>query len=215
MNDVTVACSCGREMLIDPLRGRGSFKCGCGARVRVRIPRKPQCGGIPGDKGVRCVGTPVRESADVGIFLCRKHLQAYREHIDELEDIARSAEDRYTELYHLERAQRSQAERDRRETLIDEARAQGRLVVYYIRIGDLIKIGTTTNLKRRMDHLQPDELLATEPGHLDLERQRHLQFDHLRLKPRSERFRMEPELLDHIAMVRERYGEPKDRFSAA
>ena len=49
-------------------------------------------------------------------------------------------------------------------------------VVYYIRFGDRIKIGTTGNLTGRLMTLPHDELLATEPGGIELEKQRHRQF---------------------------------------
>ena len=42
---------------------------------------------------------------------------------------------------------------------------QGRIlmagIVYLIRNGDLHKIGTTTNLQRRMKQLKPDEIVKT------------------------------------------------------
>ena len=40
-------------------------------------------------------------------------------------------------------------------------------IVYYMRIGDRVKIGTTTNLKRRRAEINPEELMATEPGWYD------------------------------------------------
>jgi hypothetical protein len=73
-------------------------------------------------------------------------------------------------------------------------------------MGDVIKIGTTTNLKRRLVFLLPDEILAIEPGDRELERKRHKQFIHLRV--RGERFRPGQDLLDHIAAVVEANGPP-------
>lgn len=69
----------------------------------------------------------------------------------------------------VERVARSDAKRAAR-------RAAG--VVYYIRLGDHIKIGTTRDLQRRMHQLCVDAtaLLATEPGGIDVERERHAQF---------------------------------------
>lgn len=71
-------------------------------------------------------------------------------------------------------------------------------VVYYIRFGDRIKIGTTGDLRGRMSALPHDEVLAIERGDRDLERERHGQFAHLRLTPRGEWFRTAPDLLAHI-----------------
>ncbi|MEU0941065.1 GIY-YIG nuclease family protein [Embleya sp. NPDC005971] len=47
-NQAVVACGCGRNMALDARRGRGAYRCGCGARTKVSIPT-PQ--------GTRCVGT--------------------------------------------------------------------------------------------------------------------------------------------------------------
>lgn len=49
-------------------------------------------------------------------------------------------------------------------------------VVYYLRFGDRVKIGTTTNLAKRRQAVPHDELLATEPGGRQTEHARHLQF---------------------------------------
>lgn len=53
-------------------------------------------------------------------------------------------------------------------------------VVYYIRFCCRVKIGTTTNLGARLTAIPHHELLVIEPGGVDVERKRHLQFAHLR-----------------------------------
>jgi hypothetical protein len=73
-------------------------------------------------------------------------------------------------------------------------------VVYYMRVGDRVKIGTTINLQHRMAHFNPEELLATETGGHHLERQRHRQFGHLRTT--GEWFKYEDDLRAHIDQVR-------------
>jgi hypothetical protein len=75
-------------------------------------------------------------------------------------------------------------------------------VVYYVRVGALVKIGTTEqDLGVRLQMLPPDrQILATEPGSLILERRRHEQFAHLR--EGGEWFRMAPELLAHVRALR-------------
>ena len=73
-------------------------------------------------------------------------------------------------------------------------------VVYYIRFGDRIKIGTTSRLLARMRDLPKDELLVTEPGGRDLERQRHREFAAFRVT--GEWFKAETPLLVHIARLR-------------
>lgn len=82
--------------------------------------------------------------------------------------------------------------------------------VYYIRIGDYIKIGYTQNLKERLNGLRVDasDILATEPGGRDKERQRHLQFADIRIG-RRENFERTADLLTHIAKVRRENGKPK------
>lgn len=77
-------------------------------------------------------------------------------------------------------------------------------VVYYMRIGDRVKIGTTTNLHKRMASIGPEELLATEPGWYDLEEQRHLQFAHYRTS--GEWFRYEGAVKDHVKELRKKLG---------
>lgn len=83
--------------------------------------------------------------------------------------------------------------------------------VYYVRRGDVIKIGHTVDLFRRMTTLRPDEVLAVEPGTREDETERHRQFAHLKLrqgKGSSEYFRDAPELREHIAAVIRDHGQP-------
>jgi hypothetical protein len=75
--------------------------------------------------------------------------------------------------------------------------------VYYIRFGDRVKIGTTKNLSKRLKAIPHDEVMATEPGGLYVEQQRHKQFAHLQISTGSHRewFTLTPELLAHINAV--------------
>jgi len=79
-------------------------------------------------------------------------------------------------------------------------------IVYYIRRGDLIKIGSTIRPRRRFTELVPDEILAIEPGDRAQEVYRHNQFRHLRCG--GEYFRDDPELREHVQCIREQYGDP-------
>jgi hypothetical protein len=81
-------------------------------------------------------------------------------------------------------------------------------VIYYVRRGEYIKIGTTIRLKQRMHDLAPDEILAVEPGSFQVEKYLHQKFAHLRAPFMREYFRMDPELMDHIATVVETHGPP-------
>jgi helix-turn-helix protein len=79
-------------------------------------------------------------------------------------------------------------------------------IVYYIRRGAKVKIGTTESPSRRFGELLPDEILAFEPGGMREETARHRQFRHLRCH--GEYFSPDPELMDHIARQRKVYGDP-------
>jgi hypothetical protein len=81
-------------------------------------------------------------------------------------------------------------------------------VVYYIRRGKYVKIGTTTNLKQRMRDLMPDEVLAVEPGSYKLESDLHYAFRGIRLSPDREYFELTEELQGHIDAVIEKHGPP-------
>lgn len=96
---------------------------------------------------------------------------------------------------------------DRTETTPDRG------VVYYLRLDDgLVKIGYTQHLAQRIRQLyrRPQDLLAIEPGTLSTEARRHREFQHLRIDT-AERFRADPDLLHHIAAVREEHGKPSLR----
>lgn len=83
-----------------------------------------------------------------------------------------------------------------------------RSIVYYIRRGDFIKIGTTQNPVSRLKTLMPDEILAFEPGDVELERTRHKQFRASRVARKGEYFHHTEELAAHIAITRQQYGAP-------
>lgn len=89
-------------------------------------------------------------------------------------------------------------------------------VVYYV--GDppsqCVKIGTTTRLMARLgairERFPQARLLAVEPGHYALERQRHAQFRELAVVQRGQRewFRKAPALMNHVNAVRAEWGDP-------
>lgn len=79
-------------------------------------------------------------------------------------------------------------------------------VVYYVRVADHIKIGTTRNIAQRMkdlylDHM-PNALLATELGGADLESARHREFSEDRVYANRELFHPSPRLLAWIALLK-------------
>lgn len=81
-------------------------------------------------------------------------------------------------------------------------------IVYYIRRGTFVKIGTTTQPQKRFAALLPDEILAWEPGGRAEEARRHVQFRRLRANAVAEYFRREEELDVHIDSVRADHGAP-------
>lgn len=82
-------------------------------------------------------------------------------------------------------------------------------VVYYVRYGERVKIGTSANPRQRLAAIWHDELLAFERGDRHLEHHRHEQFADERFE-RTEWFRASARLLAHIDVVRAGSAEPWD-----
>ena len=85
-------------------------------------------------------------------------------------------------------------------------------VVYYLRYGDRVKIGTTANPRQRFAAIWHDDLLALEQGDRRLEHRRHAQFAAERFGT-TEWFRLSEGLLDHIASVAGGVANPWDAYS--
>lgn len=82
-------------------------------------------------------------------------------------------------------------------------------VVYYVQIGDVIKIGYTANFWQRMVSYPPHKrVLATEDGNHTLELKRHRQFAPF-LQYGQEWFRPGEPLIRHINRLRARVGVPR------
>jgi hypothetical protein len=91
----------------------------------------------------------------------------------------------------------------------DEFRGDMPGFVYYLRVGERIKVGYSVDVKRRMRQYPPGcTLLAVEPGDRDLERKRHQQFRGSLLDGR-EWFRPTPDLMELVDEVVSVHGEPK------
>jgi hypothetical protein len=80
----------------------------------------------------------------------------------------------------------------------DPSRRAGGLI-YFIRLGNRVKIGFTTNLAHRLSVLPHEEVLGTVPGTMKDEKRCHLAFAHLRVH--GEWFRSDDDLLAFIADV--------------
>lgn len=175
----TITCGCTRTMVPSPRHGRGAFRCGCGALVKVAETPKPatQCVGSRPD-GTDC-GFPVVQVDPLP--LCDDHyestgLKRYHEWLEKAPEEVALAAAELRELAFLGltsaeglsaddviearcSAERAWRERDWSENYpaIDAARRkeieddlEARGLVYFVRINDLIKIGKTLQLKQRI-----------------------------------------------------------------
>lgn len=77
-----------------------------------------------------------------------------------------------------------------------------RSIVYFVRFGDRVKIGTTTNPRIRFGALPFDEILATFPGDRSTEQLLHRRFASLRLTKTGEWFRDDPQIRDFITRAK-------------
>jgi hypothetical protein len=75
-------------------------------------------------------------------------------------------------------------------------------VVYYMRLGNRVKIGWSSNLAVRVATIQPEEVMVTEDGGQKLEAKRHKEFADLRVS--GEWFRLEEPLIAHIEALQRR-----------
>lgn len=116
----------------------------------------------------------------------------------------------------------SMPDRDRMAAVLGAIRHEGRAtsegaippkhvdVVYYVRVGEHVKIGTTTNLPSRLKAFGPSEFLACEPGSVTVERRRHKQFAN-DLAAGREWFNPSPALMAWIEAVKDEHPQPKRR----
>lgn len=97
--------------------------------------------------------------------------------------------------------------------LPDEDVAPPRIdVVYYLRFGDRVKIGTTGNPKQRFAAIRHEDLLALEPGDRKVEQRRHRDFAADRLGT-SEWFALSPAIRAHVEELTSSIGDPWDAYA--
>ena len=78
--------------------------------------------------------------------------------------------------------------------------------IYYLLIGELVKIGYSSNLEQRMRQYPPhSKLLAVHPGTMRTERQMHSMFFNSIVKGK-EWFAITPALIKHVENVRKRFN---------
>lgn len=82
-----------------------------------------------------------------------------------------------------------------------ELRHERGCLVYFMRLGNRVKIGYTSKLKDRLSAIRPEELMATERGGRRRERELHQRFDSYRVS--GEWFSLEGEVADYISTLQE------------
>ncbi|AEV51933.1 GIY-YIG nuclease family protein [Prescottella equi] len=156
-------------------------------------PFKPTCA-LPVERE-NGVPSPCGETVHVplflqGIHLCAPHALRIWELLDE-------------ELGSTGEATRLRAARRRAQRKGDLPAQPDTGYVYYLRVGEHIKIGYAANLEQRLASYPPDtDLLAVEPGTMRDETERHRTFRSFRVSGR-EWYEQRPILMDHIAKVAE------------
>ena len=195
MTQLAVKCGCGRTMTPNGRSGRGAFRCGCGARVQI-IEQS--------SSARRCTYADCRTLATT-----KEPLRFCSDHEEPAALLlARTAA--VAELIQLREdgklSQRSWSRKYRFDFSPPPAGTDHAPLVYFARRERLIKIGTTTQLVKRMKAI-PARALATEPGDIVRERQLHQQFDHL-LAAGREWFHPGAELVLYINGLREVAGVP-------
>lgn len=131
---------------------------------------------------------------DAPFPICLKHAARLMAFLDDA--MPRDHDDRLIVAWRsLEQQRHSKAERKRLSPAVD--------VVYYVQVGEHIKIGYSSNLPSRMRAYPPtSRLLAYEMGGVGLEAQRHQQFA-ADLVAGREWFAPSPALLAHIRALKE------------
>lgn len=130
-------------------------------------------------------------AADMPFPICGRHATSLYRRVRDLIDTADVETNPHLLLSVLEQTRREQ----------QQSRGDIDPHVYYVQVGELIKIGYSGRLAARIRSYPPDStLLAVEQGTVRLERERLSQFAHL-LAACKEWFRPAPDLLAHIASL--------------
>ncbi|MCT1446200.1 GIY-YIG nuclease family protein [Brevibacterium casei] len=154
------------------------------------------------------VAGPIDDS-DEPLKLCRQHLFAAlglagRLFTDQqISSII--ADHRISEVKNRERLKAEQ-----------KARAHSRQAgwIYYIRVGDLLKIGYATSVWDRLTSYPPNiTVLAIHPGTRELEAHLHRKF-RLLLQKGREWYADDGTISDHIGNVRQEFGTPAQQVAA-
>lgn len=169
-------------------------------KKRKRIPHEM---GIPYCVWPKCKTRYVMED----LPLCSEHIDEviYKSHTTFWLE---KREDRITRARRERAASRRSEKVDRR--IIKAAATRGNQPgwIYYLHINDMVKIGYTTDIIRRIRDYPPNSpLLGVHPGTPELEKQFHEIFKGSLAQGR-EWFRLDPDVLAHCEKVRAEYGDP-------
>lgn len=144
---------------------------------------------------------------DSPIPLCYEHANRVWAYVDQAEstaekDQAKAGLDAALEFDRANGARSSRDEADYRNRKRNRLTEPGE--VYYLLVGELVKIGFTANLESRLKQYPPNAILLTRhPGTMTLEADMHNRFKRHLAKGR-EWFRQAPELMEHIQGVEEK-----------
>ena len=108
-------------------------------------------------------------------------------------------------MTHLDRGDATRSEFVYDDADADDTLEDGGKFIYFLRMGDLIKIGVTQDVNQRIksysktEYPYKPELLATCPGGFAKEKELHARFAHARVK--GEWFSQVPELMQYIEAI--------------
>lgn len=165
--------------------------------------RRPHEMGIPICVWPKCSNRQM----SIDMPLCHLHIdEVYRQAVE-----VRWGETREEALTRGRRARAASRRGDiawaREKKLLDTRRNQPGWI-YYLHINDMVKIGYTTDIVRRIRDYPPNSpLLGVHPGTPELEKQFHEIFKGSLAQGR-EWFRPDPDVLAHCEKVVAEYGDP-------
>lgn len=191
MKEVAVNCGCGRAMALDGRAGRGAYRCGCGARIRLVEPQ--------GSRRICWYAEcPEPATTKAPVDLCPEH---------ERETVSRLAHliVRFDWGAVLDASVAIDAVNRPLDSYRQPAPGPFEGWVYFMRRERLIKIGTTTNVRRRAAELNAT-VLARCPGSYSEEKQLHAKFAAHRRH--GEWFEPAPELMRLINAIRAEQSLP-------
>lgn len=192
MQEHTVNCGCGRTMSLDGRQGRGAYRCGCGARIRLTEATAQTRTCWYG--GCRDLATTMKP-----LNLCPEH---ERETVNRLAHLIVRFDwgavlDASVAIDDVNRPLDSY--RKPKSTSFEGW-------VYFMRRERYIKIGTTTDTRRRAAELNAT-VLARYPGSYSEEARLHARF--AKLRRHGEWFEPGPELLALVNEIRASEGLPE------